>query len=541
MIKHKRALILLLLSGLFYVFIYFLISYMALSSFASLSVTLEFDHEDRLMAFYRIGPRAVFSSKRMAASDMVPAGKVTRTDLKLRDHIARQLRLDPGDTPGQVKIYKLELDSSFGPPIILDAADIHNRFTPNSAIGTYTLNDDHVLLDITGKDPQLILKDELIVKNRFITIILPLAFTLAFYLVISFFGRSSFPAFYDLSHHISSANINYASLDGIRGIAVLLVLLDHSMGFFTGAGTAGVWIFFVLSGFLLAIPFVKKPELAASREYMSEYLLRRLKRIIPMYYFFIILTFFMYGKFTDDAFRHLLFLQGNGHLWTIPQEMLFYLFLPIIMIANYLLFKGRAIWIVAALAMLMLLSNLYIDKSIISLHSLNTSRPAFIGIFICGILFSYLYHGILMGSNNRILRSDRFKTIVSITGIILLFGFILLPTDALFSPKTYLALRYPGWFGIASGILIVLVLIAPGTLYDKLLSWLPLRAIGLVGFSFYLIHPIVITLVKGVQDYYFGYRMGAVPQLLVVLLITYFMSAFTFSYIERPFLKRAKK
>jgi peptidoglycan/LPS O-acetylase OafA/YrhL len=477
----------------------------------------------------------------MAVSNVIPAGTVSRSDLKLRGHLARKLRVDPGDKAGHVKIYSLELTSNFGPPVTFDPADIYKRFIPNAAISSYRLENDHVSFDVVDQDPQLILKDELIIQNRFISIVLPIVFTFAFYLAISHFGRSSFPAFYDLTHHKSSANLNYASLDGIRGIAVLLVLLDHTIGFFTGAGTAGVWIFFVLSGFLLAIPFVRKPELAVSGEYMNEYLLRRLKRIIPMYYFFIIVTFFFFGKFDSASFRHLLFLQGNGHLWTIPQEMLFYLFLPFIMIANYLVFRGRAIWIVAALTVMMVLSNIYLDKSVFSMYGGSITRPAFVGIFLCGILFSYLYHGVIAGNTNRILQSGNFKSILSVIGIILLVCFILLGRDTLFEPKTFLANRHSGWFGLAAGMMILLVLMAPRTFYDKLLSWLPLRALGLVGFSFYLLHPIVISLVKGIQDYYLGYRMGVELQFFVIMIITYFFAAFTYSYIERPFLKLAKK
>ena len=477
----------------------------------------------------------------MVISDEIPADTAVRAELKLRGHLARKLRIDPGDNTGLVKIYSLMLTSDFGPPITLTPADIHERFTPNTAIRNYNLESDHLSFEITGNDPQLVLNDELIVQNQFVSIVLPIVFTFAFYLAISHFGRSSFPAFYDLAHHKSSANLNYASLDGIRGIAVLLVLLDHTIGFFTGAGTAGVWIFFVLSGFLLAIPFVKRPELAVSGEYMNEYLLRRLKRIIPMYYVFIIVTFFFFGKFDSTSFRHLLFLQGNGHLWTIPQEMLFYLFLPFIMMANYLIFRGRAIWIVAALAVIMVMSNIYLDKSVISMYGGNFTRPAFVGIFICGILFSYLYHGVIAKSTSQIFQSKKIKSMASTAGIILLICFVMLGTDTLFEPKTYLAHSHPGWFGFAAGMMILLVLMAPRTLYDQLLSWLPLRALGLVGFSFYLLHPIVISMVKGIQDYYFGYRMDIVPQFFVVMIITYFFAAFTYSYIERPFLKLAKK
>lgn len=538
---REKKLVIAILTIAFFFIVQSLVSLVALSSFNNISVTLQMQNEDRLIVFYSASNRTPFSQKRLHSSDVIPANKKTRVQVDLNNHATRRIRIDPGNKPGKIKIYEVKLKSFFGPPIVFTPQQIFDSFEPSAVIKNYRLAADHVAFTATDKDPQLIIKNDLVVSNWFISTIVPLAFTVAFFLAISHFGRSSFPAFYDLSHHKSSANLNYASLDGVRGVAVLLVLLDHSWGVFTGAGTAGVWIFFVLSGFLLAIPFVKRPGIAVSYDYMNEYLLRRLKRILPMYYFFIIVTFFFYGKFDSNAFRHLLFLQGDGHLWTIPQEMLFYLFLPFIMIFNYLVFRGRALPVVIALSIIMVLSNMYLDKDIISMFGGNHVRPAFVGIFICGIMFSYLYHGVVLNNSSLPVLSSTTKRVISIAGIALIIGFVVLPTDNLYDSKIYYAHIYPGWFGFAAGMMILLVLIAPGTLYDKILSWLPLRAMGLVGFSFYLLHPHIITLVKGMQDYYIGYRVGAFPQLLIVLVITYFLSAFTYSYIERPFLKLAKK
>jgi hypothetical protein len=76
------------------------------------------------------------------------------------------------------------------------------------------------------------------------------------------FNPLSVPALSDIKRSEESQLGYRRELDGLRGIAALLVILDHTWWRFTGSGTAGVWIFFVLSGFLLSQPFVTKPERA---------------------------------------------------------------------------------------------------------------------------------------------------------------------------------------------------------------------------------------------------------------------------------------
>src|SRR5689334_7332040 len=98
----------------------------------------------------------------------------------------------------------------------------------------------------------------------------------------------------------SARAINYnASLDGIRGVAVLLVMLFHftvgfkdillingnifSKAFFALAniGWVGVDIFFVLSGFLITSILMTTKN---STNYYSAFYLRRMCRIFPLYF-----------------------------------------------------------------------------------------------------------------------------------------------------------------------------------------------------------------------------------------------------------------
>src|ERR1700712_1457278 len=90
----------------------------------------------------------------------------------------------------------------------------------------------------------------------------------------------------------------FKQLDGLRFIAVTLVLVDHwslkSIGF--DAGSLGVSLFFVLSGFLITRILLssKAKDLALNRMHgfsLRQFYIRRTLRIFPVYYLIIFVLF----------------------------------------------------------------------------------------------------------------------------------------------------------------------------------------------------------------------------------------------------------
>lgn len=154
-----------------------------------------------------------------------------------------------------------------------------------------------------------------------------------------------------------------AVLDGVRGVAVLMVLVFH-VNRLTGdnlwsraayplatsistAGGTGVTLFFVLSGFLLFMPFAKVLLFKTRRPLLRIFYMRRVLRVIPGYYvsLFLIILFMHPEYLLRDHLKNLaLFLtffmdssretfrQINGPFWTLATEWQFYMLLPLIVL-----------------------------------------------------------------------------------------------------------------------------------------------------------------------------------------------------------------
>jgi len=82
----------------------------------------------------------------------------------------------------------------------------------------------------------------------------------------------------------------YPALDGLRGFAILGVLLQHNFSFLPVPkfGWVGVDLFFVLSGFLITDILLKTKE---QKNFLSNFYTRRVLRIFPLYYGSLILFF----------------------------------------------------------------------------------------------------------------------------------------------------------------------------------------------------------------------------------------------------------
>jgi peptidoglycan/LPS O-acetylase OafA/YrhL len=145
-----------------------------------------------------------------------------------------------------------------------------------------------------------------------------------------------------------------AILDGLRGIAILTVVMGHSaIGYELALyikGYIGVGIFYVLSGFLITTLLLKEKIKYGTVSFKSFYI-RRALRILPVAYLFLIVLILLSLvlklnisalSFLSSAFfiRNLPLNYGpgawsNGHFYTLAVEEQFYLIFPVLIIYCY--------------------------------------------------------------------------------------------------------------------------------------------------------------------------------------------------------------
>ena len=296
-----------------------------------------------------------------------------------------------------------------------------------------------------------------------------------------------------LSERALTAKGRIAYIDGLRAIAVLSVVVFHAVLHIPNSpaaipflswrhllfeGSHGVDLFFVLSGFCLSHPILRKIHASGGAEFnVYRYFAKRIVRIVPPFYLaIVVLSVAGFGTVpvgAIDLVKQSLFLDLhttllNASFWTLFIEFRWYFVFPI----------ALALWVRAPRAFLALACAATLAYSLTIFHFVTdvaTLLPFMLGIVAAHIDIN----------GGRLIRWVGLALPLAVA-----FGFLFefhTAVDALFFSQTN-----PGWQLVA----FCCVVGCARPKLRRLLSWPPLVSIGIASYSIYLLHEPIIVLVE---------------------------------------------
>lgn len=335
------------------------------------------------------------------------------------------------------------------------------------------------------------------------------------------------------------------ALDGLRGMAALMVIGSHASGLglnlipglaLTGIGKHGVYLFFVLSAFLLTWQWLScwPTQGRDFRARMGDYLLGRVARIFPLYALLLLLAFLLGGHGLGVAvdrtglWQHLLLLRGDGIYWSIPVEFHYYLLLPLV---------AAALHAVRGVALLVLLLALLFGGAMLAWPASQAGQNSDVLGYYLPVLFA---GSAAAWVQVRWQGSDRMRRIAGVRGfadalllllLILTIPALAIPGDA--RPSDFLHHAYLGW-GIAWALTLLGLLNAGLPIWARLLGSRALRQCGRWSFGLYLLHLPALYVA----------RLLPLPSLLSAWLglgLALALAALSYRLIERPALQASAR
>jgi peptidoglycan/LPS O-acetylase OafA/YrhL len=372
------------------------------------------------------------------------------------------------------------------------------------------------------------------------------------------------------------------ALDGLRAVAALSIVIFHTLLFIQFEYTplsisvnqswyylsTGVELFFVLSGFLLFLPYVRALLDSSPRPSARRFYRRRALRILPAYWMclaiVVALKFFVRRvPFSPgDVAAHILLINDsfpqfnrdyNGPFWTLAVEAQFYVLLPLMaFLVERLCGRRRTPWRIAGGVIVLIVIALalrLIDMVIIG--SLPASQPLtatiggsfvlatfgmqgkYLEVFAVGMLCALLY---VLSVERKALsaRQVRQLGVAALAAAVLCMALAIRRVDLanlMVVPGIQWGAQeigYPLLVGLGFGGM-VLAILWGGSRIRFPVEFAPMRTIGLFSYSLYLWH---LPVIHG------DLPVFAHQPLIIVLGGAFLVAYLSYQFVERPFLKR---
>ena len=330
-------------------------------------------------------------------------------------------------------------------------------------------------------------------------------------------------------------------IDGLRGLAVIPVILFHAGFELFSGGFLGVDIFFVISGYLITTIIVNK--LIEGNFSILAFYDRRIRRILPVLIFVLyISTIFAWfwllpsemrrysqGLFASSVFlSNILYYLTSGyfggenlallHTWSLAVEEQYYILMPFLILTIYK-YSKKIISIAIVISVLSFASfiwaYIFTEQNPIFAFFMLTTRFWELGLGSLTALFLYKFKLSLVNL--------KYSKYLVITGLLLILF-------AIFSFDKSTSL--PGFYSLipVSGTILIILFANKDNMVGAMLSNKLIVGVGLISYSLYLWHLPIFVLVK--------HRLLAEItnfQISLLILLTFFLSWLSWKFIETPF------
>ena len=355
-------------------------------------------------------------------------------------------------------------------------------------------------------------------------------------------------------------------INGLRAIAVLVVVFYHAEILFFKGGWLGVDIFFVISGYLISNIIIS--ELNENNFSISNFYLRRVNRIFPVFYFTLLISIpFSYFLLTQKAYDEYLaslissiFFFSNYHFmnldfyiaestklmpllhtWSLAIEEQFYIIFPLFAVLIYKYFKKYFFLIVTIVTF----SSLYVNTTIQSTEKFYRLEFRIWELLLGAIVM-------ILSSNFNIKNLEKL-------GLPLIFLPIIYFNDDWINDLE------PKLFAL-SGVVLVIFSNANYSFLTKISNFKWISKIGLSSYSIYLLHQPLFAFYKLAKKNLdliiiknFNFELNSLIEISefqlsknnilfnsnsylvtgVLILMTITLGNYSYKFIEKPFLNNS--
>ncbi len=382
---------------------------------------------------------------------------------------------------------------------------------------------------------------------------------------------------------VASTGSHFDALDGLRGVAILLVVSFHTLyvnpdhGWLVRmfnwgviqSGWMGVPIFFVLSGFLISYPFFQKRATDPQFWYQRGYARRRLAKILPPFYLSVVVFLIFYWlQFHDVAYFESAWKWATGlanftpvpvpfnlSYWSLLVESHFYLLLPLLFwLTRGLSVERTGAVIFGVLFLVPLLArqlvwpeNVHVLPDYTDplqaeiLHKL-TRFPCQLDYFAWGVLFASVFVPLTKKvalENLRALGGLGYAG-VGLMVVTLVYWGLWQDQYDIKAHKTQWSIEISHLLPAVAAMLMLFFVFNPAGLGARFLAMKWLRFVGIVSFEWFLFHGPVVRLFLDHAGKSHGSVLAYAWVTVVPLAVTFGLSVLVYRYFSLPILNRVR-